>query len=106
MEYFFESIVRLTMEHQKGSAKSRHISTEFFLECSPNLDDKQYIDKEDILTKEGSQALTNCLVQGLIGNIHFSKDQGYRNDVEHLKYIISELERGFAEIMIGERGEF
>lgn len=98
MEFQFEGICRLTMEHKKGSIASRHVATDFFLEVSENLDDKQYINTDDVLTEKGSHALTQCFVQGLIGNIHFAHQQGYRNDVEHLRYIISELERGFSSI--------
>lgn len=98
MEFSFEGIARVTMEHTKGSTTSKHVATDFFLECSSNLDDKKYMNDDDVLTKDGSHALTQCFVQGLVGNIHFAHQQGYRNDAEHLRYIIAELERGFASI--------
>lgn len=98
MEFHFEGIARVTMEHSKGSTTSKHVATDFFLECSENLDEKKYMNDEDCLTKDGSHALTQCFVQGLIGNIHFAHQHGYLNDAEHLRYIIGELERGFASI--------
>ena len=71
------------------------------VEVDEPLDESKYINDGDVLTKDGSQALTQCFVQGLIGNIHFAHQSGYRNDAEHLRYIISELERGFASIESG-----
>ena len=98
MEFTFEGVCRVTAEHKKGDTKSRHVATDFYLEVSDNLDANKYFDKEDVLTKQGSEALTQTFIQGLIGNIHFAHQRNYKNDVEHLRYIISELERGFTSI--------
>lgn len=101
MNYTIEGICRVTASYGNGDKTSKHIATDFFLEVSENLDENKYIDQDDVLTKDGSHALTQCFVQGLIGNIHFAHQKGYRNDAEHLRYIISELERGFSSIAEG-----
>lgn len=103
MEYTLEGIVRVTAKHTKGSLKSQHVATDFYLEVSENLDESKYMNDEDVLTADGSKALTQCFIQGLVGNIHMAHERGYRNDVEHLRYIISELERGFSSIATTEK---
>ena len=106
MTFSFEGIVKVTAEHTKGSSTSKHVSTDFYLEVSDNLDDKKYMNKDDVLTAEGSKAVAQCFVQGLIANMHFAHNQGYRNDVEHLRYIISELERGFSSVADTMQGNY
>jgi hypothetical protein len=98
MQYSFEAKCVLVMEQKEGEKASKHLQTKFNLDVSPNLDKTQYIDKYDLPTREGAQVLTNVFIQGLIGNIHASNQKGFWNDAEHLRFIISELERGFIEI--------
>src|SRR5579875_833357 len=104
MEYWIEGIAHVTADHQKGAAKSTHKETDFYLDVSDNLDKNAYMDKQDILTKTGSQAVTQAFVQGLIGNIHFAHEKGFRDSAEHLRYIISELERGFSTVALVSKG--
>lgn len=106
MEYTFEAISRVTAEYKKGDTASRHIATDFYLEVSNNLVESAYFDKEEVLTDKGSQAITAAFIQGLIGNIHFAHQRGYRNDAEHLRHIISELERGFSSIAETSKGTY
>jgi hypothetical protein len=106
MQFSLETTVKVTAEHKPGAATSKHISTDFYLEVSENLDENKYMSNDDVLTAEGARAVTQCLIQGLVGNIHFSQQNGYRNDVEHLRYIISELERGFVQIAEGSKGVY
>lgn len=103
MQFTITGTVKVTADYVKGAAYSRHISTDFRLDVSKHLDQQQYNDKRGLPTKMGSHALTNAFVQGLIGNIHHAHQKGYKNDAEHLRYIIEQLERGF--IAIAETGE-
>lgn len=98
MQFEFKTTCSLTLEHKLGDSSSKHVSTKFNLEVSDNLEPAKYLDAEGLPTANGSQAITQCLVQGLIGNIHMANESGFRNDAEHLRYIISELERGFVSI--------
>jgi len=98
MEFNFEVKTVLTLEHKKGQSKSNHVKTDFNLYPSKNLDKKQYINLAGLPTKSGSLVITNVLVQGLIGNIHLAHESGFRDSAEHLRYIISELERGFVVV--------
>ena len=97
MEFSFKAEVLLTLDYQKGANTSRHVSTEFNLECLGAIDKNAYI-KDGVPNKEGSKVLTNVLVQGLIGNIHQSHEKGYKDSAQHLREIISELEKGFAMV--------
>ena len=98
MEFSFEAKVVLELEHKKDSTFSKHVATKFNMSVSKNLDKKKYINEKDLPTKEGSIILSNILIQGLVGNIHFANDNKYRDSAEHLRWIISELERGFAAV--------
>ena len=69
--------------------------TEFKLDLSSNMIREEYLTKDGKPTKNGSHAITSAFIQGLVGNIHFAHQAGFRDSAEHLRYIISELERGF-----------
>lgn len=98
MEFSFEARVVLTLEHEKGSTASKHVATDFNLYLGGPLDKKQYLDNQDLPTEVGSKALSNVLIQGLVGNIHMAHEKGFRDSAEHLRWIISELERGFVSV--------
>lgn len=106
MKFSFEAKVVLTLEHAPGMPKSKHVSTNFNLEVDPVLDRTQYLNNEDLPTKDGSKVLSNVLVQGLIGNIHFAHEQGFRDSAEHLRWIIEELTRGFATVANVDKSTF
>jgi len=106
MEFSFEAKVVLTLEYKKGMATSKHVATDLNLEVIGELDKTQYLDKEDLPTEAGSKVLSNVLVQGLVGNIHLAHEKGFRDSAEHLRWIISELERGFVEVTNVEQSNF
>jgi hypothetical protein len=105
MKIQFETRVVLDLEHT-GGPSSKHISTRMNLNCSSNIDNTLYMDETGFPTKEGSLVMTNVLIQGLVCNIHQSQANGFRNDSEHLRYIIAELERGFASVVEVGRGDY
>lgn len=96
MEYSLEAKVVLDLEFKKDSKTSSHRGTRFNLDVSENLDREIYLE-DGLPTKIGAKALTITLIQGLVGNIHVAHQKGYWNDADHLRYIISELEKGFVE---------
>lgn len=98
MNFTFTAVSQIELSYEKGSKTSKHKATNIRLEISDNLDETQYLDKEGRPTKEGSRCLTQALVQGLIGNIHHAHQAGWRDSAEHLRYVISELERGFVQV--------
>lgn len=95
-ELSFEAKVVLHLEDTKKGMM--HRGTEFNLYMSSNLDQSHYITKEGVPNAEGAKALTQVLVQGLVANIHSCHEEGYIDSAEHLRAIISELERGFIEV--------
>lgn len=106
MEISLEAKVVLTVEHKQGSPRAKHVATSFNLIVPSNLDRSMYIDNQGTVTSIGSQALTNILTQGLIANLHLGHEKNWRDSAEHLRFIISELERGFVEVPYLERNEF
>ena len=106
MEFSFEAKVVLTLEHKKGTSTSKHVATDFNLEVNGILDKRHYLDKEDMPTEAGSKVLSNVLVQGLIGNIHMAHEKDFRDSAEHLRWIISELERGFITVANVKQSKF
>lgn len=87
---------RLTLEFEPGSKKSKHLQTQVALQVSGSLDASKYTDDGQV-TQLGLPLLVYTYIQGLVACIHVGRAQGWRNDVEHLQYIIAELTRGFAE---------
>jgi hypothetical protein len=106
MQFEFEGKCVLKLEHKEGEKTSKHVKTDFNLSVSKGLDVKQYLDKDELPTAMGVKALTQCFVQGLVGNIHYAKEKGFWDDAEHLRYIISELERGFIQVPTLSKSEF
>lgn len=98
MKFSFEGRCVLELEHEPGMTTSKHSQTKINLDVSRNLDRKQYLDADDLPTKDGCKVLTNVFVQGLVANIHHGHEKGFWNDAEHIRYIIAELQRGFVEI--------
>lgn len=98
MEFEIEGRCVVKLEHKKGETTSTHVATDFNLDVSKNMSRKMYLDEEDLPTQAGTKALTQCFVQGLIGNIHNAHEKGYWDSAEHLRYIIKELERGFIAV--------
>jgi hypothetical protein len=105
MEFSFEVIAMLTLEHKKeDSNKSKHVATDLRLEVSPNLNRAEYLDEDDLPTKSGAAAMTVTLVQALVANIHHAHQKGFRDSADHLRYIMAELQKGFAETAIVQQG--
>lgn len=102
MKFHFTGISKVVYDHDGQSPKSEHVLTDFRLEISNNLDHKVYLNK-GLPTKEAIKPLSQCFIQGLIGNIHKAHDKGWWDSAEHLRYVIDELERGFVQITkVGE----
>lgn len=100
MLFKIRAISELTLEHKVGEPTSQLKSTDYYLEVDKNTDGSHFIDKGGSPTPQGAKALTQCFIQGLVGNIHHCHGNKIWDSAEHLRYIIAELERGF--IQIGE----
>ena len=106
MEFSFKAEVVLNLKCNKGDKTSKHVSTDFNLEVSRNLDASNYLDSERLPTKEGCKVLTECLVQGLAANLHHAHQGGYRDSAEHLRHIIAQLEKAFVARTEISKGHF
>lgn len=104
MDAQFTAISRITLRNNPDGKSTKLVQTDLFLECSDALDKTVYLDENQLPTKHGIKPMTQALVQGLIGNIHMAHQKGWWDSAEHLRYVIAELERGFAtpaEVSVG-----
>lgn len=88
----------LEMEHTEGD-KQPHLKAVKINLILPDAFDEDMYMKDGLPNADGAKALSNILVQGLIANIHNAHQRGFHNDAEHIRFVISELERGFIEIV-------
>lgn len=95
MLFTFEARCAVHLEYFGGEKKSSVRGTDFNLDVSSNLDRRVYLDEEDLPTPEGSKAITTVLVTGLIANIKLAQERGWRNESDHLRYVINCLQQGF-----------
>lgn len=94
MKFYFTATCKLTLE-QNTPTTSRHISTDLRIVPSANLNQGKYLSR-GLPTKDAVKPGTQCMVQGLIANIHMAHEKGWWDSAEHLRYIIKELEAGFS----------
>lgn len=90
------SIVSLHLVKKENNSKPQ------LSECSIDLIEPEgltgYRDEEESLNKFGVKALSQVLVQGLNANIQGAHQNGIMDSAEHLRYVISELERAFVNV--------
>lgn len=55
----------------------------------------QIANQDGMMNEAGADLITTTLVESLCAHIHACNQYGLRNDAEHLRNVISELERGF-----------
>ena len=96
MKFYLIGFSRLTLEHKKGNETSSVDAIDINLETSHNMDKSKLFDKDKMPNETGTKMLTQTFVQGLIANIHAAHQKKYWDSAEHLRYIIAELEKGFA----------
>lgn len=75
----------------------KHVDTQ--ITARPGVG-KDWKDDSGFLTPEGFKAQTHGFVQGLIANIHAADQKGGWDSAEHIRYIIENLERGFAQASV------
>jgi len=97
MVFEIEGKCVITLEHTGGQTSALK-SVDFNLDISNNMNKSMYLDDDGLPTKVGTKALTQAFVQGLVGNIHQAHQNNFWDSAQHLRYIISELERAFIEV--------
>lgn len=95
LEYKFRVVSEVTAvaDFEKGTSAVKE--TKVLLECS-NREARAWKDNKGVVNEIGMKAQTQGLIQGLVANIHYAHQKEMWNSAEHLRYIINELERGFA----------
>lgn len=103
-EFFFTATSELHLSSVDGEKKSVHEGCNLRLDVSEGLNKSRYL-QNDLPTKDGCHALTLTLVSAISVNIHYAHENGFRDSAEHLRYIISELERQFVQVPTISKGE-
>jgi|SRR5690606_32533535 len=106
MNIEFEAKARITVEPNPKTGKASLREVNVMLELSDNLVREHYFGNDGMPNYEGGKALTNTLVQGILGNIHSQHQAGIRDSAEHLRYVMAELERGFVEVVEVSQAEY
>ena len=97
-EFEITGISKISLQMNEDGKTSKHLETLTNIELSDNVDPEKFFTQEGIPNEMGSKALTHCLIQGLVANIHYAHDNGLKDSAEHLREIIRELEDGFVRI--------
>jgi len=105
-EFEIEGKCVVRLSGTDGAKKATHLGSEFNLRVSEELDREKYFDPDGLPNAAGSKLLTVAFVQGVLGNIHFAHQSGFRDSAEHLRYVIEELEKGFVEVASARKSEF
>jgi hypothetical protein len=95
MKYSIVAVSETEFEHQPGWPTSTLVANNIRLEVSKNLDQKKYLDSEELPTKEAVKPLTISLIMGLVSNMRYAAHKGYWKEGEHMEYVIRELQRAF-----------
>lgn len=99
-EYTVAARLQMECDTEKGKSRLMACDTQIFAHESI---EKDWLNDEGLPNKEGMRAQTMGFVQGIVSNIHASHQLGYIDSAEHLRYVISEIERGFAKANIEVR---
>lgn len=95
LEYLAE--VKMFIDYSPGAKKSTMKEVRVALTCPGQ---ERILENPDgSPTPAGINISTQVLIAGLANNIQFAHDNRMRDSADHLRYIISELERHF--VMVG-----
>lgn len=92
-EVHFTGVSRITGEPSGKGLTIKYC--DYFLEISGNLDASRYLNTDGLPHGDGYKAFTQALVQGISANIAKAHEDGVWLEADHLRYVITELERAF-----------
>lgn len=93
----------MELEGIDGAEKMSLKATSIILDIN-GLDRKYYFGKDGLPTALGAKGLTQAFIQGLVANIKTAHKEKFWDESGHIRYIISELERGFVSDAHVEKG--
>lgn len=97
MEYTIEATSKLTMINHEQEGYSELKGTLIKVTFSNNIDTSKLFDGDKI-TKKYVESLTYAFTHGLSANLHTAHQQGVWDSAEHLRFIITELEKCFVQV--------
>jgi hypothetical protein len=93
--FFFVAISKVNVEMINGVPYPRGVF--IGLETSGNMEREKYYSSPGVFNKHGSAMYTRTAIDGLVANLQVAHQQGWRDSAEHLRFIIEEITKGFAE---------
>lgn len=106
MEFNLQGKSMITLDYEKGNETSTLVQTKILLSVDDRVDHDHFFKADGLPSAAGTKALSQCFTQGLVANIHQAHENGYWNNAEHLRYIIQQLENGFAHVGTVGEGEY
>lgn len=98
MLHEIETRIKLTLEHKPGWTTSIHRGCKIALILPTGFAEEMYFDKKGDMTLLAAKTQTSIMVSGLAANIHANHETGVWDSAEHLRHIITELEKQFVEV--------
>jgi hypothetical protein len=99
MKFHIEAKALIYLERNAHDKMSKHLETQISLAHSKNIPESEMYENGE-LSANAAKSLTVAFVQGLVCNIHNAHNNKTWDSAEHLRFIIKELERGFAAQVI------
>lgn len=91
MTYEFEVRSILSMDHEEGMEKPRMNDVRVLLIPGRGLNPKGYFREDQLPNKEGTNALTQVLIQALVGNIRYAAENGYADAGELSEFACAKI---------------
>jgi hypothetical protein len=82
-----------------GKQQVEHIESRLFLKVGFPLDMSRYYGEDNRLNVDGCEVATRVLLNGIMGNLHYMHQRGFRDSAEHFRYLIAEMEKLFIHVV-------
>lgn len=97
LEFTFEVITQMTLEHEKGAKTSALKEARVKLNPHKPLDKSMYLDGKDLPRKDAMKPITNTLLSGLIAHVRFCAEKGWMKEGDHMNYIMEHMQGMFVQ---------
>ena len=96
--YELKSSVYLKVDQTKGAKSSKLINCDVVFDTPKTREFSHLKYQNGKPSAAGLRASTTVLLSGIAANIHYGHKQKMWDSAEHLRYVISELERQFVQV--------
>lgn len=93
----YELLIKIELESDLNIGRSRLCACNLEFSPGKNIRMEGWTKESGQFNKDGLKAQTQAMVQGLVANIFAGHEDKEWDSAEHLRYIIKNLENGFAK---------